>query len=418
MVVISQINLLAGLGVTTLYLSALMCNSYPMAVVVTNLIFVYLIIYCLRNLRRQIMTLVFCASIMFFFLGQPTLSCLLYDNKFTIPINSFASVWWGINSAFLALIGILLGSSIRMKVSLNNIIQKNSYYPNMNIKHIQKLFGYLCYFALFSNFYISCKKMIYMLNYGYIAYFADYDMSDCNFFARFGARSLFLCLSIYLATLPSIKKSIIVLILYILSMIPSVIGGGRGSFMLAVAFSFIYTYIRMQHSSGLSNHKCMGSGKRRWQILLIITGVLFIYFADIIGHIRMGETATLNLNPFGLLAQLIFNQSTTFCLMANAFSLSDKLEEFHVASYTLGPIFDTLRSQYIARLLFDTPSLAGQSMNVLLHTQNLSHHISYLLLGDRYFDGVGVGSSYLLELYLDSGVVGILIFNIVLGIIM
>lgn len=411
-----QINILVGLGCSVLYLSALICNSYPMAVIVANVIYIYIIIYCLHNMRRNILVLTFCASFMFFFLGQPTLSFLFYNDQFSMPINSSASIWWGINSAFLAMLGILLGSSINISVPMYRKIEKNNF--KQNTKYIQILFEYLSYLALFSNFYISCKKMLYMLNYGYVAYFAYYDMSDCNLFARFWARALFLCLSIYLATLPSKKKSAFVLILYVLSMFPNVLGGGRGGFMLAIAFSFLYMYIRAQPSLHLFNNKRSWSFGKKEFLLLVTVGILFIFCSEAIEHVRTGSAAALNLNIFESLVRLIYNQSGTFCHMANAQSLREQLSEFNVFSYTLGPIIDTLLSQYISRIVFHTPAITGQNMDVLFNTQNLAHHISYLLLGNRYFDGAGVGSSYLLELYLDSGFGGIFIFNVILGVIL
>ena len=45
----------------------------------------------------------------------------------------------------------------------------------------------------------------------------------------------------------------------------------------------------------------------------------------------------------------------------------------------------------------------------------MAHHISYVLMGDQYLEGHGCGSSFLLEVYADFGLIGIAAFSLALG---
>ena len=48
-------------------------------------------------------------------------------------------------------------------------------------------------------------------------------------------------------------------------------------------------------------------------------------------------------------------------------------------------------------------------------SDNLAHNLSYTVMQDNYLKGQGLGSSYLLENYIDFGYIGVAVFSLVLG---
>ncbi|MFR5556725.1 MAG: O-antigen polysaccharide polymerase Wzy [Coprococcus sp.] len=51
-------------------------------------------------------------------------------------------------------------------------------------------------------------------------------------------------------------------------------------------------------------------------------------------------------------------------------------------------------------------------------SNNFSHNFSYLVRKDDYLNGQGWGSSYILETYVDFGYIGLILFNLILGILL
>ena len=53
-----------------------------------------------------------------------------------------------------------------------------------------------------------------------------------------------------------------------------------------------------------------------------------------------------------------------------------------------------------------------------LYGNNLGASISYIVLGSRYLNGHGLGTQYIAELFVDFGIIGIIIFNLFIGYIL
>lgn len=86
--------------------------------------------------------------------------------------------------------------------------------------------------------------------------------------------------------------------------------------------------------------------------------------------------------------------------------------------YSVGPLVEF--SQRIWGTLSGTPqpTFSGQSAERALEGHQLAHTISYLIAPQDYLRGTGYGSSYVAELMLDLGLVGVFAGSVVYGILL
>ena len=56
-------------------------------------------------------------------------------------------------------------------------------------------------------------------------------------------------------------------------------------------------------------------------------------------------------------------------------------------------------------------------MELAIDSNSYAHNLSYLVLNNEYLNGHGIGSSYIMELYTDYGMIGVFLLSLLLGIL-
>ena len=54
-------------------------------------------------------------------------------------------------------------------------------------------------------------------------------------------------------------------------------------------------------------------------------------------------------------------------------------------------------------------------MELAIDSNSYAHNLSYLVLNKEYLKGHGIGSSYIMELYTDYGMIGVFLLSLLLG---
>ncbi|CAK7019272.1 O-antigen polysaccharide polymerase Wzy [Fusobacterium varium] len=92
------------------------------------------------------------------------------------------------------------------------------------------------------------------------------------------------------------------------------------------------------------------------------------------------------------------------------------LNKLFIDKYLVNPtlmLFSPIRDYIV--FLFENYDSKKQSLEVLLHTTNISAHLSYQINKEYYLLGFGVGGNYLAELYNFGGIIFIFFINVLLG---
>ena len=84
--------------------------------------------------------------------------------------------------------------------------------------------------------------------------------------------------------------------------------------------------------------------------------------------------------------------------------------------FTFGPVID-----YFARgslgAIFGGKAFehTTNSVELAIDSNSYAHNLSYLVLNKEYLKGHGIGSSYIMELYTDYGMIGVFLLSLLLG---
>lgn len=214
---------------------------------------------------------------------------------------------------------------------------------------------------------------------------------------------------IYLACNPSKNKSIVVLVLYVAGSLPSVFMGSRNVIMLRVLFMGIYFILRELYEK---KKKWIG---RREILLVVILIPIVIMALGAMNYTREDSDVPDN-SPMYLVTDFFYKQGTSFDTVLQTVEYKERLLNDTYINYSFGEFVDFVLYNGISNKILGTEELEyGNGIKKATISNNLAHRVSYIALGESYLQGHGRGTTYFSELYLDFNVVGVLVFNIIIG---
>ena len=180
------------------------------------------------------------------------------------------------------------------------------------------------------------------------------------------------------------------------------LGGNRFDFIIGL-FIMIIMYVIY---SFINNHKIFEF--KKVISLFIITMIMFVLMS--IYQITRDNYKLVQSNPLYYVEQFIYNQGVSANINKRIFKYQVDLDDCHQYSYQkIIDVFNRYSNRLLGKKIVDNNNLNKVA------SCDLAARLSYLVLGDRYLNGEGVGSSYIAEIYLDFGYVGLLFYNIGLG---
>ena len=117
-----------------------------------------------------------------------------------------------------------------------------------------------------------------------------------------------------------------------------------------------------------------------------------------------------------ILLDFIYKQGTSFGVLARGFLFNSSLPYRDFRNFTFGPVLD-----YFARgslgAIFGGKAFehTTNSVELAIDSNSYAHNLSYLVLNKEYLKGHGIGSSYIMELYTDYGMIGVFLLSLLLG---
>ncbi len=234
----------------------------------------------------------------------------------------------------------------------------------------------------------SLIKLKYVFSHGYLALFSDNTAPLSYPFWTNISSLLFLIGFIFiLASLPSKRKTLIIISIFMSIVILKLLGGTRGGAMVIFLF-VVWYYYRFVSTKDIK------------VFLAIAVGSGLIILSQFIGFFRSGIAYNIN-NFSDTLIEFFSNMGTSLSVLSAMIHYKDEFINNGIP-YIFNPFltFFAPPSQGIERIE-NVPSLADQ--------------LSYFVAPERYLSGEGVGTSFLGELY-DLGSLGFILGNLLLGI--
>ncbi len=277
---------------------------------------------------------------------------------------------------------------------------------------------------IYSNSYaLACKYMFlicyvfqiivillqirYVRSVGYLASYTNEDggagiPSLLYYPSSFASVSL--CL--YLATKPTKKKAMKLLLLYEIYAVLTVFTGQRYPFIGINMFIMSYMFIRDRQEKGWI--------KPSYYIIALLAVPVLMILSTTFDAIRTGGTYT-SKGILQTIIRFLDQQGGSINTIRRTIYNAKELQDLRFVS--LSSTRTALLENGISRALFNTKIYAGagNTIDAAFKGHSLANRLSYIAYGEEYLAGKGTGSSYIAELYHDFGIMGIICGSFLYG---
>lgn len=367
-------------------------------------------IFCLEEFQKRFFFFLFQCTFFTFLLGRIVVSYLRGQKWWTEIGQAYENNCFAVVAIAISLVSLYLGAVIteyfwNRKKTVNFEWNESKIEYRKNLQAIA-----LCVFLV--TFIFFCiqegEKLFYVWDKSYVEYYTGFHQ-QFPFWVYTIASFMKYSLCLYLATLPSKKRSFIPLVMYVISNIPSLLIGMRNPIVLSILFALSYYVLR-----NILDNKEKWFGRLE-KICIVITIPIGVVFLAAYSYIR-SDQALKTINPFRLFTEFFYGQGVTLNVLTRGYGYRLNLPEREFRNYTFGGIIDYIVHGNIGQLLFGTEALPeGNCWTNGRISNNLSHNLSYVIMKEEYLSGRGLGSSYILENYIDFGYIGVAVFSIILG---
>lgn len=315
----------------------------------------------------------------------------------------------------ISLIGFSLGYVFlsRFRITFRGSNEKASLFNkstttiNSELSIIRKVSKYY-YYAFICLLFISIIEVIlYVRTHGYTAYYSSFSSRIPYFLRMLGDTSL-ISFCIYLASLPSKREAYFPIIIYLFYLVLTLGTGRRYTFVAGILLLFVYSIIRNNLAFEFNDEKWIS---RRIILISIVSSFVLIIALSYIGQFRNNGKIQY-LGFINTIIQFFYDQGVSINVIKRSFQNPDAFVEGRW--YMFGTIIRMLKTNAISRLL-GVISYGGNTIENAEFGYSFAHALSYNVMGNKYLEGGGTGSSYIAEVYYSLGYLGVFVANIVYG---
>lgn len=400
--------ILSAFGGITIINYAEFYEAYNMIFAGVLLIWGTNIIFCLLDIKKRMILLLFHCTVFLFLISRPLIRMgrgMKWWTHFTAEHNVFAMRV--VCYSMVALVaGVIIFELItKIRPIKEKAKERKTWVKKSSLIFVVRMALIVC---MLCSFWVEIDKLLFMRGRAYAEFFLAYE-SNIPFFVTFPATCTTFLLCMLLALKPSKKEAFFWLALNIVLSMPALKIGVRNTFILNCIFAFVYYYLRDVIREE-NEKKWIG----KYEKLLVISVIpMMIIFLGAYNYIRAGESVELSMSE--LVVDFAYNQGTTYDTVLQGYAYEEELPWKDEQIYTFGAIVDASYN-FITTKLFDLEDLGnGNGLKAVYNGHSFAHAISYLALGKNYIAGEGRGSTYVIENYIDWGYPGVVCFSIFLG---
>lgn len=389
----------------------LITGQTKLLVILPCILFAYGILYCFDSFYDNIFFLCFLLCFFTFLLGGQVINRIVpvYGFTFSDEIEKHTDVLLLI-SLFGLLIGYILMDKLGNKRKCNQEIFDYNNRDFFNIRYISKILFYATYIFWIITLLDS---ILYVFQEGYTNYYLYY-LSRIPAIIRQLAYICPMALFIFLSTMPRKKEAIKPILMYAAYLVLSLGTGRRIYFMTGILIIFAYALLR-----NAVNPEDKPWVPRKGIIGIIVAIPVLLVFMYLFEYIR-SEGSVGKASDYSPLVGFFVRQGTSINVIKYTEYFKDRLNsEAHYSLYNLikwlqgrGGFFNKLFG-----LNFDF-EIGKQSVLTATMGTNLADFVSYNANRTSFLSGMGYGSCYIAELYVDYGYVGVFIGNIIYGVLL
>lgn len=315
-------------------------------------------------------------------------------------------------TTFLLYIGVMLYSVIERKwfPKKNNETNESSekYKRRMILFVIASLMFVVCWAC---SALLDVEKFLFVRGHSYEEFYVGYK-TIAPLPIKALATMLPYSICFLLACKPRKKIVFPVLAFYVLGGIPTLLMGQRNTFVLRLLFALVYYIIQ-----NYNDKRDVWLG--RFEKLGIAIGTpLLLLLLGAYNYIR-ANAAVDSKGLVSLIMDFFYKQGTQFDTLTSGYENLGKLPFLELKNYTFGGFIDSFKHGFIAQKIFGLPGLGDGNNPVKgMVSNSYAHNLAYVYRRDAYLAGNGNGGSYLLDVNADYGMLGIIVFSLLFGIIL
>lgn len=392
--------------------------DYNLMLISVLMVFVNNLVFSFEKIKRRIFFLMFNLVLSVFLISRPFISMLR------------GAIWWNfkksdvdfaIISLYVTLVFLFIGALItdRFVVARSGWISQ-CLCKKTNDEFIKKLrivSALVFYFALLSELLLTIEKINFLRGKSYMEYCQEFE-THMPLIVRGFSGFVLPALCIFLSTKPKKEVAFIPLALYFLDGIPTLMTGARNAIVLRAIFVVLYYFSR----DYIVKSKLKTRGKiKKWLGRLETTAIALcipaaIVFLGMYNYIRDRLTATGGGIGFFIM-DFFYKQGISFDILAIGHSAMHSLPNVVPKCYTFGPIIDGIFHSTIAVTLFGAVNLEPGTVAKAIYGNSFADSMAYTVMRDRFKEGYGLGSSYILDTFADFGWIGVVISSILIGVL-
>lgn len=376
-------------------------------------LFVVELIYASKDLNKNIAFILFLVAFFTFLMGRLILPLFInlddYSEVFFSYMDYKSSTYFHvILSLYITLLFIFVSYTMvekKMPDSLNL-----GFFPDSpRIKFVRRCAKIAMWMSFPFALLVILEKVRYVMVNGYAGMLLEQESNLPTIVIILSALFEYMVF-LFLATLPTKRESKIVVILYLFFAISNIIGGDRGECVLSVFVVVFYFFLRNRLNTG----KSIWIGKRGiWSLVLAAPLAMILLFS--IAYLR--DSKEFDSDSAGLLiGGFFYQQGASLNVVASAYEDEKNLPKGKY--YSIGPIIDYFKINYLSRIVFGTEPYKVGSSDLATKGNSLDSAITYLEAPEFYASGGGMGSSFVAEAYHDFGYIGVILYALLYGFVL
>ena len=372
------------------------------------LLWIYCILYSLKKINDRIVLCSFLLTFFAFLLSRTFVDTLLPDFESDYITNAISKRAYSDNASLfilfslvVSLVGLFVGYiSDKSHVKASRIKENPMYLSR--VRYISKRLTYLLFtFALL----VTLEKVRYIWANGYLSYYLSYRESMPHVFYTLAVAYKF-AFFMFLSTMPSKGEAKILILLYVFDACVSLLTGQRGAFITPLLFILIYFFIRNSLSP---EDPWLG---KKGKIAIAVSFPLLSAAMFLVMLIR-GEDETGGYGFTTLFVNFFYQLGGSESIIGYSYDMKSLIPDGQW--YSLGPIIRFLKGNPIAYLFGFGETIDYQSVEMATRGHELGSFLTYNTDSYRYLNGGNLASSYVAELWMDFGMIGVFIGNVIYG---
>lgn len=398
----------AVLGIIWLYY--LVTKNYSCLYLLPLVMMIACVCYALRDVVSNSFFLCFLACFFTFLLGRRVVYHMTGNNStdFRPEIESSTDV-----KMMVGLFGLLCGYVLMDVLVRRRGRRRPGKYAvgPRKAAEIRTISKHLFYCTFPFWLWTMLDVALFVLRNGYAQYYLSYS-SGVPTPIRLVGQTAPMFFFVFLGMMPRRREACLPILLYLVYAVASLATGRRLTLLTSLVIIFAYSLLRNRVPR--KKGKCEIWISRRILLGLCVLVPLLLMAMYLFEYLR-GDAAVGKAGDNNPLLGFFIRQGVSVNVIKYAEAFADQANPR--ACYSLYSTLKKLSGSLIVELLgIDIPFAFGrQSVEVAIQGTSLAHFVSYHANQESYLAGMGYGSCYIAELFIDFGYPGVWLGNVLYG---